>query len=96
MKNSLTTFAITALLLAAPVSVWADDADAWLLPATLEGASHPSPKLLHDTDLSTMRGQGFKMPEFDIGVILWDEVDSGAKPKTHHSSGDGAFTVTVE
>lgn len=96
MKNSLTPFAITAMLLTAPVCVWADDTDAWLLPATLEVTSQNSLMLIQDTDLSTMRAQGFKMPEFETGVILWDEVDSGAKPKTHHSSGDGVFTVTVE
>jgi hypothetical protein len=96
MKNYLTSFAITAVLLTTSVSVWADDADAWLLQATMDLSSPPSLSLIHDQDLSTMRAQGFKLPEFDTGVILWDEVDSGAKPKPHHATGDGVFTVTVE
>lgn len=49
-----------------------------------------------ETALSNMRGQGFQMPDVQIGVILWDDVDGINRPKGGVNHTGGAITVTVE
>lgn len=52
---------------------------------------------LSDQELSGHRGQGFIASDMPIGVILWDEVDNGSKPNTHHNGGNGSqFNITVD
>lgn len=96
MKRNLTTFAMTALLLTGTVSVSADNVESHILHNSLNDSHQLSPSLIEDDQLSTMRAQGFHLHEVETGVILWDEVDQGSKPKTHHFGNDGVISITVE
>lgn len=96
MKLILTSIAMTALLMTIPVSVSADDADSRFTLTPLNDFSQFSPSLIDDQQLSTMRAQGFQQSEIETGVILWDEVDHGSKPKTHHFGNDGVISISVE
>lgn len=51
---------------------------------------------LTDSEMANMRAQGFQMPPVEIGVILWDEVDSITRPKAQLTNTDDTITVTVE
>lgn len=96
MKTMLTTFAMTVLSLTLPVGVSADDSSALFNLTSLNDATAPSPALIQDTALSHIRGQGFQMPDIHTGVILWDEVDSGQKPKNQYMGTDGVISIKVK
>lgn len=96
MRFNLTTTVMPGLLLTVSISTSAMDLEQGILPTLLQDMPPTSSTLLHDTELSTMRAQGFQLPEFDIGVILWDEVDNGSSPKPHQVGNDGVISITVE
>jgi hypothetical protein len=96
MKTILTTFAMTAFILVLPVKVSASDIDSLFVLTPLHNVTPASLTQVQDTELSHMRAQGIQMPDIHTGVILWDEVDSGQKPKPHYMGTDGAISIKVE
>ncbi len=95
-KQNIKLFFISLLLASPSYQVKAQDVNLLMSESTVLSPVLVS-KHLSDQELSSHRGQGFVLPEIPTSVILWDEVDNGSKPNTHHSDTDGNhFTLTVD